>query len=798
MAAAAATKNILVVEYASFIPVRLLYEKAYQIRGALSGGKQRSVYVTRATKVQVIAYELKILTDLATLCAETYGSVVDWNTELEEKEVIICTAAVLQQLLMEELLTITAINVLVVDSCHLIYKDDQLKYVMEAYKHCSLSKRPIILAMTYPLFASPKKETKKEIPVIENPQEIISIKSQEEMMKDKGNEEELGVYENLDDFGLYEKLEWKIEQLENELCCQMDLAEDIDGGKRISNSLAKPRELIIEYGFRASDDTISEEYKELESFMLDTINEAMAFIEDHRHDPTEIYGDELYEEFMNMPDPGVDPKLVFKQFLYVLQQFGPYAADKAAFALLTKLEKLKVKIPYERHFLLLCLCTTVFVKIRGYADYMFNKFDKEWQKIKTFSAPKVLRFAEILEAFQPPDTKVSNKDISETNISGNDTKISREDNTKKMLKDLNKCDFKTLGNRIQDKVNIFEANLKEIEDYSNEYQNNTSKSNINNNNAANLAAINDTDISVSDITANKEKIDTIKDISKSDISENKVQEVFPKGLILLPKRTGHRTRGRLRVQRNNAARVLQMQQNPDALCGIVYMKDALVAKIMFMIIVDMSRCNPRLSYLCAQYCATETPANPGTELKECQRQGKKQEEVLKKFRMHECNLLLATSALEEGIDLPRCNLVIRWDVPPSYRSYGLCRGRARASRATAALLCSHSVETTEGLLHNVATYRELDQIISRKCGCGIQDEPPPAEENHADRLNTFIKPYTPNDSFNNTSINEQITNKISEVETISENDNRFIGANLHKGIIDIDNDISKKRQYEFK
>lgn len=40
------------------------------------------------------------------------------------------------------------------------------------------------------------------------------------------------VYKNSDDFEMYEKLEWKIEEMEKQLCCELDLAEDIDGGKR--------------------------------------------------------------------------------------------------------------------------------------------------------------------------------------------------------------------------------------------------------------------------------------------------------------------------------------------------------------------------------------------------------------------------------------------------------------------------------------------------------------------------------------------------------------------------------------
>ncbi|CAH0602428.1 unnamed protein product [Chrysodeixis includens] len=815
LAAAAATKNILAVEYASFIPVRLLYEKAYQIRGPLSTGKKRSIYITRASRVQVVAFELSILTDLATVAAALHSE-ADWKTELESKEVVICTSAVIRAILEEGILTIPDINIMIIDSCHLIYTDENLQYIMKQYKSCSPEDQPLILALTYPLFTSSKRTT---------------------------DNEEMGVYENLDDFRMYEKLEWKIEELEGELCCQMDLAEDIDGGKRMSPSSTKPRELVIEFGSRPSDEELPPQYLELEQFMKDCVREAMGFIDDHRHDPTEIYGEELYEEFMNIPDPTLDPKQVFKQFLYVLEQLGPYAADKAAFTLLMRLEKLKIKIPYERHFLLLCLCTTVFIKIRCYADYLFSQIEDEWEKIKTFSSKKVLRLAEILEKFQPPDAKDIKSGRKDSNVNSPDSREVSESSianrTKKMLSDIEECDFNTLGNKIEDKVNTYVCNLKEIYDYPTESPSETDspKKEINTENTSKLSetdtqntntpkslneldtptsdSISDLDIKINKNTEDDENIETITtyddtnkfniptsgtiiyrwdtNINRQDIYINRRDssinrpdsgfsghypsisrpnsvlngqdtsfnqpdsaiagldirghELIPsRGLLGFTRRTGHRLRGRTRLQRNNAARVLQMQQNPDALCGIVYMKEALIAKIMFMVIVDMSRCNPRLSHLCAQYCASETRADPGSEPRECQRQGKKQEEVLKKFRMHECNLLLATSALEEGIDLPRCNLVLRWDVPPSYRSYGLCRGRARAARATAALMCSDSPQSTEMLLQHVAIYKELDQIISRKCGCGIQDEPPQSEEDYADTFTNFIKPYTPNDA----------------------------------------------------
>lgn len=49
--------------------------------------------------------------------------------------------------------------------------------------------------------------------------------------------------------------------------------------------------------------------------------------------------------------------------------------------------------------------------------------------------------------------------------------------------------------------------------------------------------------------------------------------------------------------------------------------------------------------------------------------------------MKKFNLLVATSVLEEGIDVPSCNLVVRFDRIQTYTSYVQSMGRARKSGA---------------------------------------------------------------------------------------------------------------------
>lgn len=54
----------------------------------------------------------------------------------------------------------------------------------------------------------------------------------------------------------------------------------------------------------------------------------------------------------------------------------------------------------------------------------------------------------------------------------------------------------------------------------------------------------------------------------------------------------------------------------------------------------------------------------------------KQKEIMGQFREGHCNLLVSTSVLEEGIDIPACNLIVRFDQIKTYCDYVQTKGTA--------------------------------------------------------------------------------------------------------------------------
>ncbi|KXX79980.1 Dicer-like protein 2 [Madurella mycetomatis] len=121
------------------------------------------------------------------------------------------------------------------------------------------------------------------------------------------------------------------------------------------------------------------------------------------------------------------------------------------------------------------------------------------------------------------------------------------------------------------------------------------------------------------------------------------------------------------------------QGNP---MGIVFVKERATVAVLSHILSIHPRIKPR--YRVGSVVGTSKI--PGKR-KDFLDQSKKDDRLsLEGFRKGISNLLVATSVLEEGIDVPACNLVICFDKPSNLKSFIQRRGRARMSASQLYLL----------------------------------------------------------------------------------------------------------------
>ncbi|UNI16097.1 Dicer-like protein 2 [Purpureocillium takamizusanense] len=124
----------------------------------------------------------------------------------------------------------------------------------------------------------------------------------------------------------------------------------------------------------------------------------------------------------------------------------------------------------------------------------------------------------------------------------------------------------------------------------------------------------------------------------------------------------------------------------DPVTGIIFAKDRVIVMMLWELLVSSPR-------IVKKY-------NVGFVVGASNFQGRKKnlfefldqadQLALQKFRSGRINLLIATAVLEEGIDVPACNLVICFDNPETPKSFIQRRGRARMRNSRLILLSERS------------------------------------------------------------------------------------------------------------
>ncbi|KAG6599127.1 Endoribonuclease Dicer-like 3a, partial [Cucurbita argyrosperma subsp. sororia] len=94
---------------------------------------------------------------------------------------------------------------------------------------------------------------------------------------------------------------------------------------------------------------------------------------------------------------------------------------------------------------------------------------------------------------------------------------------------------------------------------------------------------------------------------------------------------------------------------------------------------------------------------------------KVQKETLELFRHGKVNLLFSTDVVEEGLHVPNCSFVVRFDLPKTVRSYVQSRGRARQSNSQYILLLERgNVKQREQLFDVIRSDRSMTEAATSR------------------------------------------------------------------------------------
>ncbi|OZJ04712.1 hypothetical protein BZG36_01815 [Bifiguratus adelaidae] len=151
--------------------------------------------------------------------------------------------------------------------------------------------------------------------------------------------------------------------------------------------------------------------------------------------------------------------------------------------------------------------------------------------------------------------------------------------------------------------------------------------------------------------------------------------------------------------------ILQLcARDPDRFRGIIFVERRYTAVVLQALIEEVQELKDLRSAVLTGHGSPDKS--------DVQMGFRTQTEAITKFRVGEYNLLIATNVAEEGLDIQRCNIVIRFDFFRSLIGYIQSRGRARMPKSKYILMLQRDDPKQKGLLREL---RKQEQDMKLWC-----------------------------------------------------------------------------------
>ncbi|XP_050534312.1 endoribonuclease Dicer-like isoform X2 [Daktulosphaira vitifoliae] len=116
---------------------------------------------------------------------------------------------------------------------------------------------------------------------------------------------------------------------------------------------------------------------------------------------------------------------------------------------------------------------------------------------------------------------------------------------------------------------------------------------------------------------------------------------------------------------------------------------------------------------------------------------KQNQNIVKSFHKNDINVLITSEVLEEGIDIPECNYVIRYDLPKNFPSYIQSKGRARSKNSKFIVMTQNYVECQQTQNVYTSMEKEIEKILVSECIDDSSNDDEQSGENFQTELATL-------------------------------------------------------------